>query len=304
MTLTDIETSRLLLVDDDPDLRTVVLLKFSSAGFQIDQAENVAIAKIMLYEKSYDLIILDLMMVPESGYVLFDFLKNEPKFKWTPLIVLSGQEDIDEKVKCLQLGADDYVTKPFKFKELKARVCRLLTRTKEFEQMAFLDTLTNIYNRRYFENHLMIEMHKKLRSYQPKSIAMLDIDKFKNINDTFGHTIGDIVLKGIAEFLVKHLRESDVVARFGGEEFIIFFDNTSDKTAAAIMETLLDKVQQHCLAHVDDLPICVTFSAGVAAWRKGLSQTEWIDHADQALYHAKQSGRNRCVRWIPFNGGA
>ncbi len=126
-------------------------------------------------------------MGPESGYVLFDFLKNDLTFKWIPLIVLSGEDDVEEKVKCLDLGADDYVTKPFKFKELKARVSRLLTRAKEFEQMAFRDALTDVYNRRYFENHITVQLQKIKWTDEQMTLALLDIDKFKSINDTYGH---------------------------------------------------------------------------------------------------------------------
>ena len=119
----------ILIVDDDADLRALVKRKFSSVNYHVEEASSVSKAKKMLYEQNYDLIILDLMMIPESGYALFEFLKNDQKFKWIPIIILSGKDDIDDKVKCLKLGADDYITKPFNTKEIIARVDRLLTRS-------------------------------------------------------------------------------------------------------------------------------------------------------------------------------
>lgn len=291
------QKGHLLIVDDDSDLRAVVERKFTSVGFRVDEAENVSIAKKMLYEASYDLIILDLNMVPESGYVLFDFLKNDLTFKWIPLIVLSGEDDVEEKVKCLDLGADDYVTKPFKFKELKARVCRLLTRAKEFEQMAFRDALTDVYNRRYFENHITVQLQKIKWTDEQMTLALLDIDKFKSINDTYGHPVGDMVLQGFAHLIKENLREFDFIARFGGEEFIILFNKTSEKTALKIVEQMLNNIRSHPLTKVDEAEIFITFSAGIAAWQKGLTKQEWIERSDQLLYQAKQAGRNRCMTW-------
>ena len=127
----------LLLIDDDHALRSYLLGKFGLAGYQVHDAADVETAKRKLHENQnhYDAILLDLMMYPQSGYELFEFLKEDPTLKWIPLIVLSGREDIEDKVRCLQLGADDYVTKPFHYEELEARINRLLQRSKQFEQI-------------------------------------------------------------------------------------------------------------------------------------------------------------------------
>ncbi len=285
----------LLIVDDDADLRALVKLKFSSANYLVDEADSVSRAKKMLYDKDYDLIILDLMMLPESGYQLFEFLKNDQKFKWIPLIVLSGKDDIDDKVRCLRLGADDYITKPFNTKEIIARVDRLLTRSRDFEEMAFRDGLTGVYNRRYFENHLMIELKRVQRTDEPITLALLDIDRFKLVNDTYGHPVGDLVLRGVSRLLKEKLREFDLVARYGGEEYIIAFVKTPERTALKIMDQVLNNIREESLAVVGGEEIHITFSAGITAWEKGLSMEDWIERADQLLYQAKEAGRNRCV---------
>ncbi len=285
----------ILIVDDDADLRALVKRKFSSANFLVDEADGVSRAKKMLYDKDYDLVILDLMMIPESGYQLFEFLKSDQKFKWIPLIVLSGKDDIDDKVRCLRLGADDYITKPFNTKEIIARVDRLLTRSRDFEEMAFRDGLTGVYNRRYFENHLMIELKRVQRTDEPITIALLDIDRFKLVNDTYGHPVGDLVLRGVSRLLKEKLREFDLVARYGGEEFIIAFVKTPERTTLQIMDQVLNHIREQSLAVVGGEEIHVTFSAGITTWEKGLSMEDWIERADQLLYQAKVAGRNRCV---------
>ncbi|WP_270880803.1 diguanylate cyclase [Paenibacillus aestuarii] len=296
-TLSDSQESRLLIIDDDADLRALLLRKFRAEGFHVDEASSVHMATERLYEAAYDLIILDLMMVPESGYVLFDFLKSDPKFKWIPLIVLSGHQDLDEKVKCLELGADDYVTKPFQFRELKARVGRMLTRAREYEHIAFRDALTGVYNRRYFDNYLAVELQKIQRTHASSTLVLLDIDRFKGVNDTYGHPIGDLVLQGMAHLLKENLRQSDFVARFGGEEFVIMLGGASEREAMRVMNELLGKVREHVMAHVEDQQIRITFSGGLAAWEPGVSRAEWISRADQMLYAAKQAGRNQCAGW-------
>ncbi|NHN35599.1 GGDEF domain-containing response regulator [Paenibacillus agricola] len=287
---------RLLIIDDDADLRNLLLKRFRQSDLEIDEASDVATAKRKLYEHTYDLIILDLVMYPESGYTLFELLKEDVKLKWIPLIVLSGSNDIEDKVKCLELGADDYVTKPFQFKELKARVSRLLSRARQFEQLAFRDPLTGIYNRRYFNNHLSVELQRVQRYPSSVSLALLDIDRFKSINDKFGHPVGDQVLKGLTKLLKANLCQTDLLARYGGEEFIVLLLDTKASEASIVIDEILQKLRILPFSYTDQIP-AFTFSAGIAQWEPGLNETEWIHRADQQLYEAKQKGRNKVLIW-------
>ena len=125
----------------------------------------------LLREHTYDLVTLDLMMHPQSGYELFEFLKEDPTLKWLPLIVLSGRNDLNDKVRCFHLGADDYVTKPFQYEELAARIYGLLKRTKNFEQLAFRDPLTGVFNRRYFDLQIGMELQRIERYPAPISLS-------------------------------------------------------------------------------------------------------------------------------------
>jgi two-component system cell cycle response regulator len=284
---------RLLLIDDDDLLRRYLVAQFQDLKYEVDEAPDVESAKRLLRQTAYDLILLDLMMYPQSGYELFEFLKEDPTLKWVPLVVLSGREDLEDKVRCLRLGADDYVTKPFQFAELEARVHTLLRRSKQFEQMAFRDALTGLYNRRYFDHQVQVMLQWVKRDRRPISLAFLDIDGFKSINDTYGHDVGDQVLQALGQLLQKNLRSTDLLARYGGEELVMVFPDTDEEQAVFVMKRILERVRTHPLARVKGKSLCVTFSAGVAEWEEGLTVQQWMRRADGAMYLAKQSGRNQ-----------
>ncbi|MFD0697344.1 diguanylate cyclase [Paenibacillus sp. GCM10027628] len=287
--------SRLLLVDDDDVLRTYLTRRLQLDDCIVDEASDVETAKKLLREHTYDLVTLDLMMHPQPGYELFEFLKEDPTLKWLPLIVLSGRNDLNDKVRCFHLGADDYVTKPFQYEELAARIYGLLKRTKNFEQLAFRDPLTGVFNRRYFDLQIGLELQRIERYPAPISLIFIDIDRFKSINDGYGHHVGDLVLQGLAHLLQVNLRSTDLLARFGGEEFVIALPNTSVEHAIRLMQGILDQVRQKPVAQNEGHMFSVTFSAGVAEWQPGTSVAEWISKADDAMYQAKQQGRNRVV---------
>jgi len=288
-------SGRILIVDDDDVFRSYLVEWLQSKGYEVESAANVEMAKNMLHENSFDLITLDLLMHPDSGYELFHFLKENPTFKWLPLIVLSGKNDIDDKVRCLLTGADDYVVKPFQFEELEARIYRLLTRSQLLEQMAFRDALTGVYNRHYFDQQLKFELQRVQRTGQDITIAFIDIDRFKQINDTFGHQMGDLVLQTFGDIMQKNLRSTDVLARYGGEEFIIIFPDTSENEVVSIVDRILEKFREIPIIQKEGREICLTFSAGVSGWRPNLSPQEWIKLADSAVYQAKRMGRNQVV---------
>jgi diguanylate cyclase (GGDEF)-like protein len=287
--------TRLLIIDDDEVLRSYLVRRLALEGYEVDEASDVAGAQKLLRESTYDLITLDLMMHPQSGYELFEYVKEDPTLKWVPLVVLSGRSDIHDKVRCFYLGADDYVTKPFQYEELSARIYSLLKRTKDFEQMAFRDPLTGVYNRRFFDHQIQAELQRIQRYPSPISLVFIDIDRFKSINDTHGHHVGDIVLQGLAHLLQNHLRETDVLARLGGEEFVIVFPGSSGPEAQKAVEGILQHTHAGPVAQYEGQAYRITFSAGVCEWLEGMPVQEWIKRADDAMYSAKQSGRDRVV---------
>lgn len=286
---------RLLVLDDDEVLRSYLVRRLRMDGYEVDEAADVATAMKLLRENPYHLITLDLMMHPDSGYELFEFLKNDPTLKWLPLIVLSGRNDVNDKVRCFYLGADDYVTKPFQYEELGARIYSLLSRTKTFEQMAFRDPLTGVYNRRFFDHQIQVELERIARYPAPISLAFIDIDGFKSINDTYGHRVGDQVLQGLAHLLQNNLRATDMLARFGGEEFILVLPNTTGPDAKKAIDDILRQAHHGPVAQNEGQAFHITFSAGIAEWSAGMSVKDWIGLADGAMYEAKQGGRNRTI---------
>jgi two-component system cell cycle response regulator len=286
---------RLLVIDDDEMLRTYMVRRMEMDGYQVDHASTVTAARQKLWEQRYDLVTLDLIMYPQSGYELFDFLKGDPSLKWVPLIVLSGRNDLQDKVRCFHLGADDYVTKPFQYEELAARIYSLLIRTKSFAEMAFRDPLTGVNNRRYFDHQVQTELQRIGRYPTPLSIVFIDIDRFKNINDTYGHHIGDLVLQGLAFMLQKNLRASDFLARFGGEEFVVVLPNTSASSAFSVIQNILEQIQNQPIIQHEGVAYSITFSAGIAEYSSELTKEQWIKLADEAMYRAKNQGRNRVL---------
>ncbi|MEF3313869.1 diguanylate cyclase [Paenibacillus sp. GYB004] len=288
--------SKLLVIDDDDVLRSFLVRRLELDGYTVHEADSVERAKGMLHDDVYDLILLDLMMHPQSGYELFDHLKEDPTLKWLPLIVLSARCDVHDKVRCLLLGANDYVTKPFQYEELAARIYSLLSRTKSFEQLAFRDPLTGVYNRRYFDHQVELELQRIARYPVPISLAFIDIDRFKTINDSYGHAIGDLVLQGLAHLLQQHLRPTDILARYGGEEFVVVMPNTTGEQAAQLLNSVLQVTNKQPVAQYEGQSFSITFSCGVSEWTAGLPMAHWIALADEAMYRAKQQGRNRVLQ--------
>ncbi len=293
---------RLLVVDDDPFLRSYLAQNLKLDGYQVDEAGNVEAAKSLLRQNTYNLITLDLIMEPTMGYELFEFLKQDISLRWVPLIVLSGRNDLHDKVSCFRLGADDFLTKPFEMDELMARITRILSRMTEFEQMAFRDPLTGLYNRRYIDNQFDMEIKRVQRNPASLSICFLDIDRFKLINDTYGHHVGDLVLQGLAHKLQNSLRTSDIIGRYGGEEFIVILPETDAEKAKLLMEKLLSSIRGMPIARNEGREYTITFSAGIVEYDGKGKTSEWLSRADSVMYQAKQDGRDRIYIESDMNG--
>ncbi|GLX66616.1 response regulator [Paenibacillus glycanilyticus] len=288
--------SRLLVVDDDRVLRSYLARKLRLEGYNVDEASNVEDAIKLLRENDYQLITLDLMMHPQSGYEIFEVLKEDPMIKWLPMLVLSGRNDMKDVVRCFHMGADDFVTKPFRFEDLSARIKRMLLRHMEFALLAFNDPLTGIHNRRYFDLQLQVEVNRAERYNEPLTLVVIDIDYFKAINDRHGHPAGDFVLQKFGHLLQSCLRNTDILARVGGEEFGVILPGITGIEAERIMNRILQRVRREPIAKHDSFDHYITFSAGVASWKSGKSVQSWFQVADYALYKAKRNGRNRVLR--------
>ena len=251
-----------------------------------------------------ELILCDLEMPRMDGFKFLSMLSTREELKDIPVILLTGREDRELKIRGLELGASDYVTKPFDPGELVARVKvqmkikglqdELKKSNELLKELSNTDPLTRLYNRRYLMEILDREFQRSHRKRGNLSLVLLDIDHFKKINDSYGHQEGDVVLAGVAETTRAVLRRYDIAARYGGEEFIRVLPETPADEAYAVAARLREAVQEMTFPRPME-NLTVTISLGVATYPS--ERIDCIDslirQADEALYRAKQTGRNR-----------
>ena len=253
--------------------------------------EALAIVK----EEHVDLILLDIMMPEMDGFEVCARLKADPKTRDIPVIFITAINDEDQIEKAYNIGGSDYVTKPFRPKELLARIRRELKLRElqsELERLASTDPLTMLYNRRYFAGIAEKIQNISKREGTPLSLLMFDIDCFKRVNDTYGHAVGDAVITALSQTLRDNARESDVACRYGGEEFVVLLPDTAIEGARTVAEKIrgeIEAIEQEGLPHF-------TVSIGVARVHPDEANLEAaLKRADDALYTAKEGGRNQVV---------
>lgn len=286
-----------LIIDDSPDALAVAKARLAKENLDIVCAGGGREGLDTARRERPDLILLDLDMPDMSGFEVCRALKADPALCMIPVIFLTGSGSVADKVKGLDLGAVDYVTKPFDVIELKARV-RAALRTKHLQDLlakyAHVDPLTELWNRRALEDRLHEEWARIQRYGGNLALIMADLDHFKDVNDTYGHPAGDQVLRDTAAILVGQCRESDLPARYGGEEFVVVLPAHCAQDATVLAERCRRKIEAARIRS-GGTEIRVTASFGVAD-SVGLSAPEdLVRAADGALYLAKSDGRN-CVR--------
>lgn len=288
-----------LIIDDSKTVReaTLGLLKDEGVFTFYHAAANGESGLEMLQEHAVDVVLCDLEMPGMSGFEVLHTLRSAEQFVDLPVIMLTGNENQKDKICGLELGASDYVTKPFDPGELLARVkiqLKIKLLQDRLKELANTDSLTRLSNRRRLFEALNREHERSQRSGQPCSLVMVDADHFKSVNDTYGHHLGDEVLVTIADHLRESMRIYDLAARFGGEEFALLMPETDLDQAAAIAERL--RLSIETIEFSDELkPLKLTISAGVATFPGPGVKTvdDLIRMADHALYRAKDAGRNR-----------
>jgi diguanylate cyclase (GGDEF)-like protein len=245
-----------------------------------------------------DAILLDVEMPTPNGFEVCRRLKDNPMLSNIPVIFLTGVTTVEEKVRGLNLGAIDYVTKPFDAAELQARIKASL-RNKELldllSKKAMIDGLTGLWNRGYLDQRLAEEIAFAKRHNNPMACVMLDVDHFKSINDKYGHGFGDLVLKDIANILQQLCRDEDICCRYGGEEFAILLRSTAGLQAKLFAERLRKGIEGVTFKS-GSLSAAVTCSFGVADSATG--SDEILAHADETLYESKKAGRNRVTLFV------
>jgi diguanylate cyclase (GGDEF)-like protein len=294
----DGEMKNSLLIVDDEKTNLQILAHILESEYTIYTAANGASAIEKAKKYLPDLILLDIIMPDMDGYQTLAKIKKCEEIYKIPVVFITSLNNAENEEKGLALEAADYITKPFSANVVKLRVrnqIQIINQFRTIEQLGMVDQLTNIPNRRSFDSRLDMEWSHAIREQTPISILMMDLDKFKDLNDTYGHQQGDIILQTVAKIFSNSLRRSvDFTARWGGEEFVVLLPNTNLTGALDIAEKIRKDVENTSVTYAEHI-LKITISIGVYSLipSQDSSLNDFISNADKALYAAKQAGRNK-----------
>ena len=294
-----------VLIVDDEKLNIMALTQILSRDYNIYAAKNGKDALEVADEYLPDVILLDIVMPGMDGYEVLSKLKSSSRTKTIPVIFITGLSAVKDEEKGLALGAADYISKPFSSAVVKLRVhnqIKMLHYIETIIHLGMTDQLTDLPNRRSFEERMQLEWGRAMREKTKISLLIIDIDKFKYYNDTFGHQQGDVVLRTVAKIFVLEVKRSvDFVARLGGEEFVILLPNTDTEAAYKVAERVRKDIEETQIPLINGKTTNITISIGINTQipTQNSSSELFIEGADKALYAAKNSGRNRVCRYDP-----
>ncbi len=296
----------LVIEDNETDARN--LRETLSSRYQVTVEGDGAEALILAKSGDYDLVVVSMTLANMDPLRLCSQLRTTEETRHAPIIILVDEGDKDRLLKALEIGVNDYIMRPTDRNELLARALTQVRRKRYQDRlrdnyvrsmsMAVTDGLTDLFNRRYFASHIENLMKGHRKSSKPISVLLIDIDHFKQVNDTYGHAVGDEVLREFAERIKRNVRGIDLPARFGGEEFVVVMPDTDVMKATRVAERLRTSIEEQpfSVSAADVGELNVTCSIGVSATRPEDTVDDLVRRADEALYEAKGGGRNRvCV---------
>ena len=283
---------RVLIVDDEALLCELFTDMLTDQGYEVESTTEADDGLDRLRSAHFDVVLLDLMLGRMSG---FEVLEKIRQMYYPPVvIVMTGYGSTEIAVEAMKQGAADFITKPVDSVLLDIRIRKAIDERRA-QRLAITDGLTGLYNRRYFEERLDEETRRSRRYVRPMSLLMIDIDFFKQYNDTCGHLKGDDVLRKVAHILQGHSRETDITARYGGEEFVMILPETDRTNASRLGDRIRKSVEETPFEGEAQIPAKkVTISLGVSCLAQGEDGYDALERADQALYASKQAGKN-CV---------
>ncbi len=289
-----VDPYRILIIDDDPEISAFYALTLQRQGMETRVLNQPLQVMEQLVNFKPDLILMDMYMPECNGYELARAIRQMEAYVSIPIVFLSSETCVKRQLVAMRMGGDDFLTKPIEPDHLVSSVTIRAERMRVIRNFTERDSLTGLYNRSMSEEHLELAVMRARRSGGSLTFAMIDIDAFKRINDTYGHPTGDRVIVTLARLLQQRLRKTDIVGRFGGEEFAVVLPDTDLGAAREVLDKIRQSfaVVRHAYAKGE---FSVTFSCGVAAYPDYGDVSTLCDAADKALYRAKEGGRNRVV---------
>lgn len=287
------EPHRILIVDDELILATYHANILGKAGMVTEVVTDPMQVMKSLVDFKPELILMDMYMPGCNGLELASVIRQQDAYVSIPIVFLSVETNVEQQLTAMHLGGDEFLTKPIEAQHLIAEVKSRVERSRIVSSFMERDSLTGLLNHTKIKERLSIELTRAKRQQSPLAFAMIDIDCFKGVNDIFGHLIGDRVIKSLSRLLKQRLRKTDIIGRYGGEEFAVILPDTDAIGAAKVLNEIRSgfaKVRQ--LAQ-DNHEFSVTFSCGVAAFPEYSDANSLNEAADKALYQAKHSGRNQ-----------
>ncbi|WP_371374135.1 response regulator [Sporomusa aerivorans] len=283
---------RVLIIDDDPSMAEYHAALLEQNGMKTLTLRDSL--KVLDYLSVFnpDLILLDLNMPECNGYELAKVIRQVPAYFRIPIVFLSGEKNLALQMQAMATGGDDFITKPVQPEHFICSVRLRAERMRLLRQYMERDGLSGLYNHSVMKQYIERLFLQALRSDTPLSLAIIDLDCFKDINDTYGHVAGDLVILGISRLLEQRLRSTDIIGRMGGEEFAVIMPDTPVATAYQVMEEIRTKFEGICHESVNGT-FHATFSCGLAGFPRYTDATGLYNAADKALYKAKDLGRNR-----------
>ncbi len=288
------EPYRVLILDDSHLMSSLYAAMLEEAGMLTMSLSNPAEVMVALNEFQPDLLLLDMYMPICTGPEIAAIIRQQAEFVSLPIVFLSGEQDRDHQLAALDQGGDDFLTKPITAPQLVSAVTSRARRGRAMRAQLTRDGLTGLFTHASIKEQLVREIMRAQRYDQILSVAMIDIDHFKQINDQYGHAAGDRVLKSLARLLHQRLRITDTIGRYGGEEFMIIFPQTDAPTALRVLDDA--RVRFAMIGHqFGEKEVTITFSGGIAALQRGDDPRALLAIADDALYMAKRAGRNQII---------
>jgi diguanylate cyclase (GGDEF)-like protein len=297
---------RILIVDDKPDIRDSICEYLRMAGFRAESAASAETALDRIRQTLFDVLIADIEMPGLGGLELTRLVKKDSS---TDVIIMTGYTQNYSYEDAINIGASDFLIKPVRYEELLLRVRRVMRERElteernrmlqKLQRLAITDGLTTLYNSRHFYSQLELEADRSIRYKHPLALLLIDIDRFKEFNDSFGHLEGDKVLVRFSQILKSCLRANDSAYRYGGEEFTVILPETGAEEARTVAQRIRTALESERFAPPPGLPVSKTISIGVTEYFPLEDMTTFIRRADEAMYLSKQNGRNRVSVVVP-----